>query len=64
MEIRNLKQTTVTTLGNAAEVISRVMVNIAGNDISTNLNGNHITLNAIRDLSMARMNLNLSEKSK
>lgn len=64
MSLRDTKETSVVTIGNAAEVISRVVVNIAGNDISSNLGGSHITLNAIRELSIARMTGKLTGKTK
>ena len=64
MDLRETKQNTVKTLGNAAEVVSRVIANIAGNDISSHFNGSQITLDSIKDLAMARFHLNLSRKQK
>lgn len=64
-DIRETKQNTVTTLGNATEVVSRVIINIAGNDISNRLSAvGNITLDAIRDLAVARFNLELNRKQK
>ncbi len=62
MDLRESKQNTVSTLGNAAEVVSRVIASVAGNDISSHLNGGQITLDSIKDLAIARFNLNLSRK--
>jgi hypothetical protein len=64
MDLRETKQNTVNTLGNAAEVVSRVIANIAGNDISSRLNGSQITLDSVKDLVMTKFHLNLSRKQK
>lgn len=64
MNLRETKQNTVITLGNAAEVVSRVIANIAGNDISSRLNGCQITLDSVKDLAMAKFQQNLSRKEK
>jgi hypothetical protein len=61
MNEREKIPTTVTAIGNAVEVVSRVIVNIAGNDISSNYNGEHITLDTVRDLAVARINANLGK---
>lgn len=61
---RSKVETSVITLGNAAEVISRVLLNVAGNDISTKLNGENMTMASIKDLAFARFNFNLSRKVK
>lgn len=55
-------QTSVCTIGNAADVIARVILNISGNDISSRVGGNNITLKSIKELAIARINLNLGKK--
>lgn len=55
----NKVATSVNTLGNAADVVARVMMNIAGNDISTKLNGESMTMSAVKELAVARFTNNL-----
>lgn len=61
-QTRNAMEVSTATVGNAVEVVSQVIVNIAGNDISNKLNGANITLNSVRDLAIARFNYNLNRK--
>ena len=64
MENRDKVESSVNTLGNAADVIARVILNIAGNDISSKLHGGNMTLDSVKDLALAKINLNLSGKAK
>lgn len=49
------KHTTALVLGNACEVIKAVIRNIAGNDISTSINGSKATSNVIDNIASQRM---------
>jgi ribosomal protein S5 len=60
---RKITEASVCTLGNAADVVARVILNIAGNDISTKLSGTNMTMNSVKELALARFNLNLSKKA-
>jgi len=51
----NKQVTTVITFANAGEVISRVIKEIAGNDISNSLNGSKITNEVICSLTYQRI---------
>lgn len=62
MEDREKLQTSVCTVGNAIDVIARVILNIAGNDISSRVGGSNMTLKSIKELAVARINLNLGKK--
>lgn len=45
----------VKTLGNAADVVAKTIINIAGNDISNKLGASTVTLNSVRGLVLARI---------
>lgn len=49
------KRTTALVLGNACEIIKAVVRNIAGNDISTSINGSKATANVIDNIAAQRM---------
>lgn len=49
------------TLGNSVDLISRVVKELAGNDISSSLNDTSLTLEGIRCLVVSRMRINLSK---
>lgn len=51
------------TLGNAADIVAKTIINIAGNDISSKLGASSITLKSIRALSLARMQRKLSPRA-
>lgn len=50
----------VKTLGNAADVVAKTIINIAGNDISSKLGASSITLNSLRALVLARVQRKLT----
>lgn len=50
---------TTLTLANASEVVARVILNIAGNDISNRMGNSTITLTSLRSLALARFQSNL-----
>ena len=58
IELEKAKKSTV-TLANATELVSQIVLNIAGNDISDSLSGSTVTLNTIRSLAQARIQSNL-----
>lgn len=51
--------TSAKTLANASEVVARVIVEVAGNDLSTKLGNSSVTLSSIRSLALARLQRNL-----
>lgn len=50
----------VKTLGNAADVVAKTIINIAGNDISTKLGASNITLASVRAVVLARLQRKLN----
>lgn len=50
-----LAMTSSLAIANGAELVARVIQNIAGNDISTSVNGNVLTRDAITQLSAQRI---------
>jgi hypothetical protein len=52
------------TLANAAQLVSNVIIDIAGNDISNSINGSTITKNIIHSLAFQRIAGKLEEKLK
>ena len=50
-----LAMTSSLAIANGAELVARVIQNIAGNDISTSINGNVLTRDAITQLSAQRI---------
>lgn len=52
-------QVTTRTLANASEVVARVMLNVAGNDLSNKMGNSTITLTSLRSLALARIQRNL-----
>lgn len=50
---------TTNTLANASEVVARVVLNIAGNDLSNKMGNSTITLTSLRSLALARFQRNL-----
>lgn len=50
---------TTMTLANASELVARVMVNIAGNDLSNKMGNSTITMSSLRSLALARFQRNL-----
>lgn len=57
-----LAMTSSLPIANAAELVARVIQNIAGNDISTSVNGNKLTRDAIAQLSAQRIVKQLQSK--
>lgn len=51
-------------LANAGEIISGVIMNISGNDISSSLNGNRITTDMIQTLAYRRIVKKVTEANK
>jgi hypothetical protein len=51
--------TSAKTLANASEVVARVIVEVAGNDLSNKLGNSSVTLSSIRSLALARFQRNL-----
>ncbi len=50
-----LAMTSSLAIANGAELVARVIQNIAGNDISTSINGNVLTRDVITQLSAQRI---------
>lgn len=57
-ELDKAKQS-MKTLGNAADLVAKVIINIAGNDISNKLGASSITLSSVRGVAFARLQKNL-----
>ncbi len=57
-----LAMTSSLAIANGAELVARVIQNIAGNDISTSINGNVLTRDAITQLSAQRIVKQLQSK--
>lgn len=53
----------VETLGNAADVVAKTIINIAGNDISNRLGASSITLSSIRGLVLARIQRKITPRA-
>lgn len=62
LNIQQKKCQNAIVLANAVEVITRVIKNIAGNDISNSLNGSTITNEIITSLAMQRINSQIKNK--
>jgi hypothetical protein len=51
--------TSAKTLANASEIVARVIIGVAGNDISNKMGSGSVTLTSLRSLAMARFQRNL-----
>jgi hypothetical protein len=51
-------KTSTKTLANASELVARVILNIAGNDLSNKMGNSTITLSSLRSLALARIQKN------
>jgi hypothetical protein len=51
-----------TVLSNAVELVTRIIKDISGNDISTSINNNTLTSEAIASLVTQRISNNISNK--
>jgi hypothetical protein len=49
----------IIVLANASQIVSAVIKNISGNDISTSINGTKLGLETIRNISLSRMAKNI-----
>lgn len=61
MTLDEFQQTekSIATLGNACELAARVIVEVAGNDISNSINGTNLTLDLVSKTALARFQKNL-----
>lgn len=53
-------ETSAIVLANASELVARVMLNIAGNDLSNKMGLSTITMSSLRSLALARFQKNLN----
>ncbi len=51
-------KTSAKTLANASELVARVIMNVAGNDLSTKMGNSNVTLSSLRALALARIQKN------
>lgn len=51
--------TSAKTLANASEIVARVIISVAGNDISNKMGSSSVTLTSLRSLALARFQRNL-----
>ncbi|MCK9517266.1 MAG: hypothetical protein M0Q87_14685 [Ottowia sp.] len=58
------KAQSATVLANGAELVSGIIKEIAGNDISTSINGNTATNQVIQTIALQRISKKLEEKRK
>lgn len=63
VNIEKVRQSSI-VLGNAAELVASIVTEIAGNDISSSINGSTITRSAIGSLAMQRINKKLEQRIK
>lgn len=55
---------TAKTLANAAELITRIVSNTAGNDVSTSLGGDRLTNDVLRSMIFQRISENIETMTK
>lgn len=61
-ELKAAEQSAI-VLGNAAELVSQVIISFAGNDVSNRIFGSPLTLNALRSLALASFQNELGIKT-
>jgi len=61
MNTRNIN--TATVIANILELVSSVIINISGNDISNNISGNKLTKDVVETLIIQRIKMNIAKQS-